>query len=587
MLNKIYLYLSFICLIPMATQAQKHLPTKFEDTRGLETVTYQEGISFLETLANQYDFISLTSQGTTDVGKPLHTAILSLDKDFDPKSLKSKGKTILLVNNAIHPGEPDGVDASLMLLRNIAENAELQTLVKNTVVVVIPFYNIGGTLNRSEYSRANQNGPTSYGFRGNAKNLDLNRDFIKCDSKNAKTFTQIFQAWQPDVYIENHVSNGADYQYVITYLATQKDKLGGKLGPYMEDTMIPTLKKDMEDRFPLFPYVNVHGRTPDEGFSQFMDSPRYSSGYATLFHTIGFIIETHMLKPYEPRVKATYDFMEATLKFLDKNGKELQALKKETQERIAKAQDFPLAWELNRDKFTELDFMGYTAETRTSTVTGQDRLFYNRKKPFTKKIPFYNHYESSLTIRKPIAYIIPKAWGKVIERLQLNQVKLSQLAEDQTIEVQSYYIKDFKTYNNPFEGHYVHYQTQVNTKTQNIPFRAGDYVVYVNQASNRYIVEILEPQGPDSFFSWNFFDTILQQKEGFSAYVFEDIAEQLLKENPELKKKFEAKKAEDTAFAQDARQQLTFIYRNSPYYEPEHLRYPIFRLEKETELKLK
>ncbi|HAS41077.1 MAG TPA: hypothetical protein DCS93_11385 [Microscillaceae bacterium] len=584
-------YYLLLCLFAFEVgMAQNKFPTKFEETRGRETVTYEEGIAYMQTLAKRFKTIQLQEIGTTDIGKPLHLAIFSLDRDFNPKSIKAKGRNVFMINNAIHPGEPDGVDASMMLFRNMATDKKLQAILKNTVVIMIPFFNVGGTMNRNSYSRANQNGPTAYGFRGNARNLNLNRDFMKLDSRNTHTFVDIFQTWNPDLYIENHVSNGADYQHVLTHLATQSDKLGGELGEYLRENLIPNLKLKMKQRkWDIIPYVNVYGnRTPnDNGIPQFFDSPRYSSGYTTLFHSLGFINETHMLKPFKQRVEATYDFMMAMLEHMEGQGKKIQQMRKITAEEVTKQEKFTIGWKMDRSQFDEITFKGYTPKMIDSKITGKKRLFYDRSQPVTKKIKYYNVFKPTLTVQKPKAYIISKAWYNVIDLLKKNGVKIQQLTKDQTIAIDAYYITDYKSYTRPFEGHYVHYGVKVKTVPQEVKFYKGDYVVFVNQPSNRYIIEALEPQATDSFFSWNFFDTILQQKEGYSSYVFEDIAEKLLKENPDLRKRFEAKKQQDINFRKSARQQLNFIYQNSPYYEKEHNRYPVFRYVKNQSLPVK
>ncbi|OJJ21715.1 hypothetical protein BKI52_14535 [marine bacterium AO1-C] len=586
-------YLLLFLLIYQMSFAQNNrakLTTKFEKTRGTETVTYEEGIAYLQMLAKTFKTIQLQEVGTTDIGKPLHLAIFSLSQDFDPKSVKAKKQNVFMINNAIHPGEPDGVDASLMLFRNMATDKKLQAILKNTVVIMIPFFNVGGTMNRNSYSRANQNGPKAYGFRGNSRNLNLNRDFIKLDAKNTHTFVDIFQSWNPDVYIENHVSNGADYQHVLTYLATQADKLGYELGDYLRNKMIPDLKRKMKQKkWDIIPYVNVYGnRTPnDNGIPQFFDSPRYSSGYTTLFHSLGFINETHMLKPFKQRVEATYDFMLSMLDHMNRNGLQIRTMREVTANKLSQLEQHTIGWKMDRTQFDEITFKGYTPKMIDSKVTGKKRLFYDRSQPVTKKIKYYNVFKPSLTVKSPEAYIISKAWYNVIDLLKKNGVKVKQLTQDKTIEVDAYYITDYKSYTRPFEGHYVHYATKVKTAQQKIKFYKGDYVVYTRQPAIRYIIETLEPQATDSFFSWNFFDTILQQKEGFSSYVFEDIAEKLLKENPDLRKRFETKKQQDAKFRESARQQLTFIYQNSPYYEKEHMRYPVFRYVKNQSLPVK
>ncbi len=211
-----YIFL-FLTIMPsfMNTQPPPSLLTAFEKDNNT-TSTYHEAIGFYKKLAERHDQLQLTEWGTTDSGHPLHVAVLSKNKIFEVNEIKQQGRCILLINNAIHPGEPEGVDATMMLVRDYLENTDLNNHLENVALVVIPFYNIGGGLNRNPSSRANQNGPNEYGFRGNAKNLDLNRDFIKCDSKNAQVFNQIFNHFQPDVFIDNHTSNSADYQYTMT-----------------------------------------------------------------------------------------------------------------------------------------------------------------------------------------------------------------------------------------------------------------------------------------------------------------------------------------------------------------------------------
>jgi len=570
-----------VTLLSAAVIAQQNFVTIFEKSGGTETATYEEGISFYQLLASTYDEINMEAFGETDSGKPLHLVTLSIDGDFDYENIRQKNRRILLINNAIHPGEPDGVDASMMFLRDLVQNKDkYDQELQKVVITIIPFYNIGGVLNRNSFSRVNQNGPKEYGFRGNARNYDLNRDFIKNDTKNSCTFTTIFHILDPDIFVDTHVSNGADYQYVMTMDIAQKDKLGGVLKDYLENRMMPFLFDFMKNsNYEMIPYVNVYGQSPDSGYAQFFDSPRYSAGYTALFHTIGFQSESHMLKPYKERVQSTYVFLAGVLKVMGRDSEVIKNLRDRTKESVKTQNMFPVSWKLDRSRYTELEFKGYTATYKKSKVTGQKLLFYDRKKPYRKTIPYYNHYITENKIDKPDYYVIPQCWHEILTRLKLNQVQLKQIVQDTTIEVEVYYIKDFKTRQNPFEGHYIHYDVEVRKEKQKIVFLKGDYLVPVNQWVNRYIVETLEPQGVDSFFIWNFFDTILQRKEHYSTYVFEDIAEKLLRENSELKRRFDKKKQLDQEFAGNSRAQLDFLYTNSPYYEKEHLRYPIFRIK--------
>jgi hypothetical protein len=219
--------------------------TQFEISDGFETATYEQTIKYYNALADAYPEISVQEIGETDSGKPLHLVTLNTDAQFDFSEIR-KNKRILLINNGIHPGESDGIDATMMLFRDLV-NGKIEAP-KNTVIATIPIYNVGGSLNRNSTTRTNQNGPKDYGFRGNARNYDLNRDFIKCDTKNAETFAKIFHLVKPDVFIDNHVSNGADYQYTLTHLFTQHNKLGDALGNYLHTEMMPNLEQKLADK---------------------------------------------------------------------------------------------------------------------------------------------------------------------------------------------------------------------------------------------------------------------------------------------------------------------------------------------------
>ncbi len=559
--------------------------TVFETSEKKETATYQEGIDFYTKLDKAYSNIQMLGMGDTDSGKSLHLVMYSQEEIFQITDIKKSGKSILLINNAIHPGEADGVEASMMLMRDLAAGKHNGVDMKDVVVAVIPFYNIGGALNRNKHTRANQNGPVEYGFRGNARNYDLNRDFIKCDTKNAKSFSRLFQHLDPDLFIDTHTSNGADYQYILSLLYSQKDKLGGPLSQYQEEKLLPFLFQYMKDNSSeMTPYVNmwgqhVHNPTPNEGFEQFADYPRYSTGYAALFHTIGFMTETHMLKPYDQRVEATHAFLKSTIQFLSENGKELIEHRKKSKEAVKSQNQFAITWETDTTDHKDITFKGYEAEFIDSKVTGKKRLYYNRDKPFSKQVPYYHTFKTKQSVERPTAYIIPQGWHNIIELLEINQVETTRLETDKEFEVTAYHIQSYETSRSPYEGHYFHFNTEISKQEKNITFRAGDYYVPLNQTRNRYIIETLEPQAEDSFFKWNFFDTVLQQKEHYSSYVFEDVAEELLSNNPELKSTFEKKKEQEPAFAENARAQLNFLYKNSPHYEPAFMQYPIFRVE--------
>jgi hypothetical protein len=574
--------LFLILFLSMKTFAQQ---TPFELGNKNQSATYDEAIAFYQKLTKASPQAKLLTYGSTDFGKPLHLLVLSKNKVFDPVQIRKSNQRILLINNGIHPGEPEGIDASMMLARDLLKNKQLPD---DVVICIIPVYNIDGAFNRGNSSRANQNGPEAFGFRGNSRNYDLNRDFIKTDSKNSAAFQLIFNTWQPEIFVDTHTSNGADYQYTMTLIPTQKDKLNPTLAGYLTKTMVPALYQQMQQKgFELIPYINSVEETPDAGITGFLESPRYSTGYAALHNTIGFMPETHMLKPYDKRVESTYLLLKTYVDIVERDAKLIGENKRKADEAVSQQKDFPLNWKLNEQAWDTITFKGFAAKYKPSTVSGTDRLYYDRNDPYTKEIKYWNKFEPGTVIQKPVAYVIPKAWDRVIALLKLNGVKLCQLAADTQLAVDSYYITDYKTASRPFEGHYLHNNVLLSTKQQQLQYYAGDYLVYVNQPQNRYIVETLEPQATDSFFTWNFFDSILDQKEHFSAYVFEDTATGLLQNDPALRKLLEQEKAKDPAFSKNPAAQLDFVYKHSKYYENTHLRYPIGRLQHDIKINLK
>ncbi len=576
-------------LAGFSLSAQKNdYSTVFEKGDGNQSATYNETVEFYKKLDANFATIEMREIGFDDSGEPMRIVTFNPDKVFDFGKIRTT-KAIILVMNGIHPGEPDGIDATMMLMRDLATGKRQAP--KNTVLVAIPIYNIGGMLNRNSTSRVNQDGPSAYGFRGNSRNFDLNRDFIKSDTKNTKAFVEIFALTRPDLLIDNHVSNGADYQYTLTYIMTEHNKLGPVLGHYLNDEMMPALIADFKKKkIDITPYVNAWGSTPDKGFAQFFESPRYATGYTSLFNTIGFVVETHMLKKYASRVRATYEFMTTAMGFVDSNYRAIRDAAAKNTALYKPGSDYAIAWEIDSAKVEKLRFNGFEGMFKKSDVTSGDRLFYDRKKPFSREIPFYKEYKPSKQITIPAAYVVPKSLWTVVDLLKSNGLQYRQIQNDTAVAVESYRIAGYQTVPNAYEGHYLHRNTSVTKSVEKVQFAKGDYIFQTSQPGVKYLLETLEPEAIDSFFNWNFFDAILQQKEHYSDYVFEDLAAKLLRENASLRAGFEKAMAEsekkevssgnkdEGAFHRNPSAQLDWVYKHSPYYEKAHLQYPVYRI---------
>lgn len=545
-----------------------------------QTPTYAEVMDYYRYADSISPYMHLQEGGLTDAGIPLHVLVIDGDQQFTAASARSRNKMILLINNGIHPGEPDGVDACLQLVDRLLHAENPETMLADLLICIIPMYNIDGALNRNSTTRVNQNGPEAYGFRGNARNYDLNRDFIKADSRNAIAFAGIYTQFYPDVFIDTHVSNGADYQHVITLIPTLSAKLSPHQQVYMDEYMLPELYAKMQTKgYPMCPYVNTIEETPDDGLLAFHDRPRYSTGYAALFNAIGFMPETHMLKPYPQRVASTLAFIESVMETMVKQKTYITQTREIADKYQMEKRDMYLDYTPDMKEHSTFEFMGYVAAYKPSDVSGLPRLYYDRNQPYTKEIPYYNKYKPTTSVRIPEAYIVPQAWVEIIEKLKANRVHMEQLTADTLITATTYYITKFETGDYPYEGHYFHNQVEVRFEYAPVLCHKGDYIIKTKQSAVQYLVTALEPQSPDGFFAWGFFDAILMQKEWYSEYVFEDLAAELIKNDPRLREQLEAAKSADPTLANSASLQLQFIYEHSKYKEPTHKRYPVLRIE--------
>lgn len=570
--------LAIVFILYYCPSTAQHL-TAFEASNGTKTATYEEVISYYEMLARLSNDVKILEMGSSDSGKPLHLVLYDQEGEFDTAKWKDKEKLVILINNGIHPGEPAGIDASMLLLKDLI-NKEI-SLPNDIVLAIIPIYNIGGHLNRNSTTRVNQNGPEEYGFRGNARNYDLNRDFIKADTKNARSFQEIFHFLDPHIFIDTHTSNGADYQHVMTLIPTQHNKLGGELGNYLQKDMIPYLFSEMEKSgYPMVPYVNAWNGSPENGWTQFKDSPRYSSGYAALFHVLSFMPEAHMLKSYQERVNSMKILLKIFLKAAEIDDEKIRTMRNKDREQDKSRSKYEFNHHVDKDTFSEISFHGYKSGYKPSEVSGKERLYYDQAQPFETIVKYYDNFTTGLLIDKPSAYVIPKGWFNIIDHLKRNGVSLIPLKNDSLIKVTAYQIVDFETSPQPFEGHYLHSKVEVTKVTKEMMFHAGDFILPMNQVGNRFVMEVLEPEAEDSFFAWNYFDTVLQAKEGYSPYVFEDLAALFLEENPEIRTELESKKRDDAAFAEDGPAQLRWVFERSPWKEKAHQQYPIFRIER-------
>ncbi len=578
MIKKTALALSLVFLCTFLFAQEPLINLKYEQNY---TPTYAEVVEMYKTLDANYENATLVENGITDSGKPLHTFIINSEKEFSPEKIKAEGKSVLLINNGIHAGEPCGIDASLEFADNILRNKNgLAKILDNTVIVIIPAYSIGGLLNRSAYNRSGQTTPYETGFRGNAANYDLNRDFLKCDSENAKNFNKIFATWDPDVFLDTHTTNGSEHQYSVTLIAPQPDMFPPTQEKFLREKMLPDLFTNMKKgEYELIPYVSWMYPDPKRGIKMTQESGRYSSGYASLFNSYGMMTENHVYKNYADRVKSCYQFIEVLANFTSDNSKNIiDSRKRGIQESMA-IEVHPINFELDTTRFRMIEFKGYEVnQKQISPLTGLPRFGYDKSQPYTADIKYFDEYKPTEEVKVPEYYILPQACKSVVERLILNGIIFETLKADTTLRVDVYYIDEYSDAKRPYNGHYFHEKVSTRTETQEIKYYAGDLKIPVRQKKIKYLIETLEPKARDSFFKWNFFDNILDTREYFSSYGFEENAMKYLDEHPEFKNKFEEKRKTDAEFAKNHRAQLAYIYNNSEWAEKTFERYPVGRI---------
>jgi len=558
------------------------LQTPFEQGNQNQTTTWADCIAWYENLAHQYpQVLRFSVVGTSDAGVPIHAGVVSADGVFDRAQVKAAGRPVFFNNNGIHPGEPEGVDACMALVRDFCQQPERLAALGKTVFLFVPLYNVDGAFNRANTSRVNQDGPEAFGFRGNSRHLDLNRDFVKCDTLTAQTFNRLFTEWDPDVMVDTHTSNGADYSYTMTLIPTQPDKLGGELGAFLRDRMLPAMYAEMDKRgWPMCPYVNPLKDSPDEGIADFLETARFSTGYAALHDTIGFMPETHMLKTFADRYHSMRALVETALDFTLAHGADIVQLRRATRAAGRTRREWPVHWAMDETQPSTFRFKGYAARYKGSRLGDYQRLYYDRNAPYERDIPHYNRFPADVVVPAPQAYVVPQQWREVIERLRWNGVKLERVEAERTQEVSTYRIAAVGTRAHAYEGHMFHDDVQLERGRETVTVRAGDYIVPLDQDQARYAVETLEPQAHDSFFRWGFFNSVLEKKEAYSDYVFEDEAERLLAAEPELAAKFDAWKAANPDKLQDQGAVLDFIFANcARWREPEWNRYPVFMID--------
>jgi len=568
--------------------------TPAEAAKFRTTPSYADTLAYLKRLEQAAPgVIHLQTFGTTPEGRPMTVAIASGDGTFDPAAARKAGKPVVLVQAGIHPGEIEGKDAGLILLRDIAITHKYPHLLDHLVLVYIPVFSVDGHENSTPYNRINQNGPASMGFRGQSQYLNLNRDYIKADTPEMLAWLKLWQTWLPDFLIDVHTTDGADYQYDLTWYTEDPHKLDPAISAWQHDAIVNHAMPAYEKRGHLASiYLEFKDdRDPRKGIENFGSGPRFSTGYAALQNRPALLIETHMLKTYENRVQATIDLVELMLEQINQHPAALlAATAKADADVVARAHDVqasvPLTFKPNPTP-TPFELKGYAFSLTHSDISNSDWIQYDPSKPKTYAIENWNGLLPDLSITPPAAYAIPAQWTAIIDKLDAHGIRYQRLDHAATIHAEGYQLADPTWASQSFESHLMLRHFTLHTDSADVTLPAGSIIVPMDQREANVAINLLEPQAPDSLLHWGFLNAIFETKEYGEPRVLEKLARDMLAKDPALKAKFEKKLHDDPAFAADTEARLEFFFERSPWYAVQHVGdYPVLRLDAEQTAKV-
>jgi len=573
-------------------------PTEISGYR--TTPDYAQTVAYLERIASSAPaLVKIENFGKTGEGRNLKIVIVSKDGIFSPAAIHASGRAILLVQNSIHAGEMDGKDSCLALLRDLVQDKDgAKRLLDHVVLVFIPVYNIDGHERRSPYNRINQNGPEVMGWRANATNLNLNRDYMEADAPETRAFLKMFHRWLPDFFVDDHVTDGMDYQYDVTFAIDDTPDVAPATAKWIRETVTPELAAKVNAAGHLaFPsLIDLKDEDdPTQGLSLFTNPPRFSTGQMILENRPGLLVELHMLKDYKTRVTGNYEILRALLEVMNRDAAKLIALNHQADADAASlgaktpgSDKFPLATTATGET-TPVAFKGYQFTRATSEISGAPAITYSHD-PWNTTLPLETSAKVTISTTPPAAYIVPPQWTQVIDVLAAHDVAMRRTTAAWTGKVERYRCSGMQWQARPYEGHHPiasdEYGPSQNRRfgqcaltTETLTFPAGTVVVALNQRLSKVAIHWLEPEAPDSAMRWGFFDPIFEQKEYGEGYVIEKLAREMLAKDPALKAEFESRLKSDAKFAASPRARLEFFYEHSPWFLANRIgEYPVGRL---------
>jgi hypothetical protein len=568
------------------------LITTGERTDFNETAPYAEAVEISHRLEHASRFVQVQTIGTTPEGRPLIALIVSKDRAFTPEAAARTGKVVILIQSGIHAGEIEGKDTVLMLVRDMTVAKRYPTWLDHCIFVIVPVFNVDGHEYFSPYHRVQQNGPKSTGLRANAERLNLNRDYIKGDTPEMRAWLHLFNAWNPDFHIDNHVTDGADFQYDVTWDMARNQDLADPARAWVNDKFVPELNQRMEaDGHLVAPYGALRGGASGKReFYMEVFSPRYSHLYVAVQNRPSLLVESHSLKNAKTRAWAHYDIMRHSVETILRDPEGLRRAVREADAQMsARAGDrnaapVYLAGKVS-DKSRPLVYHSLKNGPFKSEITG---AMVNRFLPEKDDIDtvIHDQIETTAEAQMPLGYLIPAAYQEIAALLALHGVEMERTTKPIEQELETYRFSNTKFATQSFEGRVmVNFDPKLVKEKQFFP--AGSYWVPMKQRRARLILSTLEPAAPDSLIRWGFMNAVLEGggRGGAGDYITEPVARRMMADSSELRKQFEDKLASDPAFAGDKDARLQWWFSRSKYDPGDAGRYPIARVWEELQIK--
>jgi murein tripeptide amidase MpaA len=541
------------------------------------TPRYEETVAWLRSLVEAAPELEMVSLGRSPEGRDIWMVIASKEQTFTPEALKDTGKPVVLAQAGIHSGEIDGKDAGLMLLRDMTVGGSRGDLLAGATLLFVPIFNVDGHERFSTYGRVNQRGPQETGWRTTARNLNLNRDYTKLDTPEMRAMIRALEVWDPDLYIDLHVTDGADYQYDITWGYNGPHSYSPNAAAWLDSYFTPTVTGDLKamGHVPGPLVFAVDPLDMSRGNKSLTMGPRYSHGYGELRHIPSILVENHSLKPYDQRVLGTYVFLESTLRVVSSHGRELKRAK--TADAKHRRRQVPLDWKQTEGDAGTMQFLGVGSRRYPSAVSGGVRVEWTGE-PVTLEIPIIAYTEPTAVVDRPRAYWIPPAYSNIAERMELHGIEVERIKEARDILVTMYRLEDAKIAGTPYEGHVRASANPVPEKKME-HFPPGSIRIPTDQPLGDLAIVLLEPGAPDSFFQWGFFLEVMQRTEYIEGYVMEPLAARMLAETPGLSVRFMDELRENPELAADPRARLQWFYEKTPFFDQRWRLYPVAREE--------